>query len=87
MAGVAKLNSKSVDKGGGDLHEKKDSHLSTPADKGLEWHIRTDDLESSCQIGKNYFIVTPVVCTSMDDEATRFRQIGKPMVKNLKEST
>lgn len=70
---------------GGDLHEKKDSHVSLPADSKMEYHIRTDDLKYKCKVGENYFVMVPVVCTSIDKEATRLRQIGKPRVEDFEE--
>jgi hypothetical protein len=70
---------------GGDLHEKKDSHVSFPADSKIEFHLRSDDLKGKLKVGKNYFVKVPVVCTSIDDEATRCRQIGKPTVEGFEQ--
>lgn len=82
---IAKMNSKAAKDTGGDLHEKKDSHVSFPADSKIEFHLRTDDLKGDCKIGKNYIVKIPVVCTSIDEEATRVRQIGKPTIQGMEQ--
>jgi hypothetical protein len=83
---IAKMYSKSAaGKAGGDLHEKKDSHVSFPADSKVEFHLRTDDLKGKCKIGTNYVVMIPVVCTSIDEEATRLRQIGKPTIQGMQQ--
>lgn len=78
---IASLNNKKVS----DLHEKKDSHISAPADGKMEWHLRSDDMKGKCKVGTNYYVMVPVVCTSVDKEATRLRQIGKPKVESMTE--
>lgn len=84
--GVAKMYNKSASgKVGGDLHEKKDSHVSFPADAKIEFHLRTDDLVGRCKISKTYMVKIPVVCTSIDQEATRLRQIGKPTIEGMEQ--
>ncbi len=59
-----------------DLHQHKDSHLSLPVAANLEFHLRNEALTSKCKEGEHYFIVVPCVCTSYDDETTRFKQEG-----------
>ena len=70
------MNSKKI----GDLHVRKESHVGIPADK-VEWHLKAGDLNMKCKPGTNYTLCVSVVCTSSDDEGTRFRQLAKPYIE------
>ena len=66
---------------GGDLHTRKDSHLSAPM-QGMEWHMSSGDLNMEVGVNQTYKMCIPVICTSTDDHDVRFRQIGKPYVED-----
>lgn len=65
---------------GGDLHTRKDSHLSAPM-QGMEWHLSTGDINRPVSANGTYIMNIPVICTSSDGHDVRFRQIGKPYVE------
>lgn len=67
-----------------DLHAKKDSHVSMGLENA-EWHIRNEDMNMETEPGKNYVMHIPVVNTSQDEEANRFRKIGKPFFTALED--
>lgn len=62
---------------GGDLHTRKDSHLSAPM-QGMEWHFSAGDINIKAEVNKTYIINIPVICSSADDHDVRFKQIAKP---------
>lgn len=61
---------------GGDLHVRKDSHMALPVTSGLELHLKREDVGMECKPNKTYTISIPMICTSSDEDSSRFRQLG-----------
>jgi len=72
--GVNKLNT--------DLHTAKDSHISLDL-KHAEYHLRNEDMNMKTTPGKNYEFRHPVLNTTQNKEANRFRGISKPYIAPL----
>ena len=68
----------------GDLHTKKDSHISIPISKNVEWHLTGKDTKEGVKEGDHGVMVTPVRATSVDKDGgmphQRFKQVSKTYI-------
>lgn len=72
----------------GDVHTNRISHMSAPISDGdVEFHLSKTETGGKCQIGKKYFVMFPVECTSIEGKMERFKRIGKPHVESYEEES
>jgi hypothetical protein len=64
---------------GGDLHTRKDSHVSIPM-QGMEYHFSAGDLNMPVEVNGTYVLRIPVICSSQDTHDIRFKQVAKTYV-------
>lgn len=65
-----------------DLHKAKKSHMSVPIVKDVEFHFNSKDIgKKKIEKGKAYNIRVPMVNTSLDKGAARFKQTGKMTIE------